>query len=146
MRSAEQLLRRSLIFEGAEEIGHGEHSDDSRVGRDGQVTNTLLLHQRHGVSQGLVFLNRDERPAHTAGNRGGIGIEAFSDGAAGEIGIGDDPDIAGPVIDDERADFMLEQELSRLLDRGAPIDATDIMRHIVFDECHLDPLPSPRRL
>jgi hypothetical protein len=41
---------------------------------------------------------------------------------------------------------MLEQELSRLLDRGAPMDAPDIMLHIVFDECRLDPLPSPRRL
>ncbi len=98
MRSAEQLLRRSLIFEGAEEIGHGEHSDDSRVGRDGQVTNALLLHQRHGVSQGLVFLDRDERPAHAAGDGRGIGIEPFGHRSADEIGIGDDADIAGPVV------------------------------------------------
>ena len=49
MLRAEQMLGRSLIFEGAEEIRHGEYSDDGRVGGDGQVANALLLHQRHGV-------------------------------------------------------------------------------------------------
>ena len=43
------LLSRSLIFEGAEEIRHGKHSDDGRVGSDEQVANTLLLHQQHGI-------------------------------------------------------------------------------------------------
>jgi hypothetical protein len=49
MLRVEQMLGRSLIFEGAEEIRHGEYSDDGRVGGHGQVANALLLHQRHGV-------------------------------------------------------------------------------------------------
>ncbi len=49
MCSTEQMLGRPLIFEGTEEIRHGEHSDDGRVGGDGQVANTLFLHQQHGI-------------------------------------------------------------------------------------------------
>lgn len=44
-----QRLPRLLLFEGSEEVGHGEYADNGGVGSHRQVANALLLHQRHGI-------------------------------------------------------------------------------------------------
>lgn len=50
IRCTEQMLDRSLIFEGTQEVGHREDADHCGVGGHGQVANALLLHQRHGIN------------------------------------------------------------------------------------------------
>ena len=97
------------------------------------MTNPLLFHQPHGVRQELVFFDRHERLAHTGRNGRGVRIEALRNGFPAEIGIRNDADIAGSVVYDQRADFILLEELPGFLDRGRSMDAAHVVAHIVFD-------------